>query len=161
MSEQTILSICKSAAYGETAENTAIQHGITADEVKAIWNDNPEKILELIQRFKDEGFPEGFGLCECPVIVIDLKSENAKNVHEATTKLIATTTGTLIDVVKGDKNFDEASRALTNKSTGVVKTIIIERAEKVAVAEAQRIGREFAGQATQTIIKKVNDIIVN
>ena len=44
---------------------------------------NPEKILELIQRFKDEGCPEGFGLCECPVIVIDLKRENATTImHE-------------------------------------------------------------------------------
>ena len=55
MSEQTILSICKSAAYGETAENTAIQHGITADEVKAIWESNPDIIIDYQTFFKEMG----------------------------------------------------------------------------------------------------------
>ena len=55
MSEQTILSICKSAAYGETAENTAIQHGITADEVKAIWEQNPDIIIDYQTFFKEMG----------------------------------------------------------------------------------------------------------
>ena len=55
MSEQMILSICKSAAYGETAENTAIQHGITTDEVKAIWESNPEKILDYQTFYKEMG----------------------------------------------------------------------------------------------------------
>ena len=50
-----ILSICKSAAYGETAENTAIQHGITTDEVKAIWESNPEKILDYQTFYKEMG----------------------------------------------------------------------------------------------------------
>lgn len=84
-----------------------------------------------------------------------IKSENERNLNEATTKLIATTTGTLIDVVKGDKNFDEASCALANKSTSVVKTIIIERTEKVIIAESERIGKKIAGQASQKIIRKV------
>lgn len=55
ISEQTILSICKSAAYGETAEQTAIQHGITADEVKAIWESNPDKILDYQNFYKEMG----------------------------------------------------------------------------------------------------------
>ena len=49
ISEQTILSICKSAVYGETAEKTAEMHGCTADEVKAIWAEMPEKIAEYKQ----------------------------------------------------------------------------------------------------------------
>ncbi len=143
----------------------------------AVANKNSEKIAKPVSRelikFSDAALERGYKISyeiaeetlpptmsreverQLRISTDKIKSENAKNLHEATTKLIATTTGTLIDVVKGDKNFDEASRALANKSTGVVKTIIIERAEKVAVAEAQRIGREFAGQATQTIIKKV------
>ena len=49
MSEQMIKSICKSKAYGESAEKTAEMHGCTVDEVKAIWADNPEKIAEYKQ----------------------------------------------------------------------------------------------------------------
>lgn len=53
MSNEMVLSICKSAAYGETAENTAIQHGITADEVQKIWDAHKEIILEY-QNFSKE-----------------------------------------------------------------------------------------------------------
>lgn len=49
MSEQMKKSICKSAAYGETAEKTAEMHGCTVEEVKAIWAANPEKIAEYKQ----------------------------------------------------------------------------------------------------------------
>ena len=49
ISEQTVKSICKSAAYGETAEKTAEMHGCTVDEVKAIWAEMPEKIAEYKQ----------------------------------------------------------------------------------------------------------------
>ena len=53
MSNEMILSICKASAYGETAENTAIQHGITADEVQKIWDAHKEIILEY-QNFSKE-----------------------------------------------------------------------------------------------------------
>lgn len=55
ISEQTILSICKSAAYGETAEKTALMHGVTAEQVKQIWNDNPDKILGYQAFYKQMG----------------------------------------------------------------------------------------------------------
>ena len=84
-----------------------------------------------------------------------IKSENAKNLNEATVKLITSTTATLLDVASGEKNFDEASRALADKSGSVVKTIVIERGKKVVVAEAQRIGREITGQASQKIVRNV------
>ena len=48
ISEQTVKSICKSAAYGETAEKTA-------DEVKAIWAEMPEKIAEYKQFLREMG----------------------------------------------------------------------------------------------------------
>lgn len=44
MSEQMIKSICKSKAYGETAEKTAEMHGCTVDEVYEIWKNNTERI---------------------------------------------------------------------------------------------------------------------
>ena len=44
ISKQTILSICKSAAYGETAEKTAEMHGCTVEEVYEIWKNNTERI---------------------------------------------------------------------------------------------------------------------
>ena len=55
ISEQTIKSICKSAAYGETAEKTAEMHGCTVDEVKAIWAEMPEKIAEYKQFLAEMG----------------------------------------------------------------------------------------------------------
>lgn len=44
MSEQMKKSICKSAAYGETADKTAEMHGCTVDEVYEIWKNNTERI---------------------------------------------------------------------------------------------------------------------
>lgn len=44
MSEQIIKSICKSKAYGETAERTAQEHGCTTEEVYEIWKNNTERI---------------------------------------------------------------------------------------------------------------------
>ena len=55
MSDEMKKSICKSAAYGETAEKTAEMHGCTVDEVKAVWADNPEKIAEYKQFFAEMG----------------------------------------------------------------------------------------------------------
>lgn len=55
ISEQMILSICKSAAYGETAEKTARMHGVTPQQVQAIWNDNPDKILDYQAHYKQMG----------------------------------------------------------------------------------------------------------
>ena len=44
MSEQMIKSICKSKAYGESAEKTAEMHGCTVEEVYEIWKNNTERI---------------------------------------------------------------------------------------------------------------------
>lgn len=44
MSEQMIKSICKSKAYGETAERTAQEHGCTVEEVYEIWKNNTERV---------------------------------------------------------------------------------------------------------------------
>ena len=55
ISEQTIKSICKSAAYGESAERTAEMHGCTADEVKAVWAEMPDKITEYKQFLAEMG----------------------------------------------------------------------------------------------------------
>ena len=44
ISEQTVKSICKSAAYGETAEKTAEMHGCTVEEVYEIWKNNTERV---------------------------------------------------------------------------------------------------------------------
>lgn len=49
ISPETIKSICKSAAYGETAEVTAAHHQVSVEDVKNIWADNPE----LIKDYKD------------------------------------------------------------------------------------------------------------
>lgn len=55
ISEQTILSICKSAAYGETAEKTALMHGVSAEQVQQIWNDNPDKIIDYQAFYRQAG----------------------------------------------------------------------------------------------------------
>lgn len=55
ISEQTLKSICKSAAYGETAEKTALMHGTDAETVKKIWNDHPDKIIDYQAFYKQMG----------------------------------------------------------------------------------------------------------
>lgn len=55
MSEQMIKSICKSKAYGETAEKTAEMHGVTPEQVQQIWNDHPDKIAEYKQFLAEMG----------------------------------------------------------------------------------------------------------
>ena len=55
ISEQTVKSICKSAAYGETAEKTAEMHGCTTEDVKAIWAEMREKIAEYKQFLTEMG----------------------------------------------------------------------------------------------------------
>jgi hypothetical protein len=50
MSDQMIASICKSAAYGESAERTAEMHDCTDTEVKQIWADN----ADLIEEYKND-----------------------------------------------------------------------------------------------------------
>lgn len=55
MSDEMKKSICKSKAYGETAEKTAEMHGCTAEEVKAIWAEMPEKIAEYKQFLAEMG----------------------------------------------------------------------------------------------------------
>lgn len=48
MSEQMCMSICKSKAYGETAEKTAEMHHTDVQTVLDIW----EKSAELIAEYK-------------------------------------------------------------------------------------------------------------
>lgn len=55
ISEQTIKSVCKSAAYGETAEKTALMHGVKAEQVQQIWNEHPDKILDYQSFYKQMG----------------------------------------------------------------------------------------------------------
>lgn len=55
ISEETKLSICKSAAYGESKEKTAQMHGVTPEQVQQIWNDNPDKILDYQSFYKQMG----------------------------------------------------------------------------------------------------------
>ena len=53
MSEAMKMSICKSAAYGETAEKTAEMHHCTVEEVKQIWESKKDIILAY-QNFQKE-----------------------------------------------------------------------------------------------------------
>ena len=53
------------------------------DEIQAcqiLKKGNIEKLKEQAMRYKAEGFPFGFGMVECNVIVTDLRSLEAKNV---------------------------------------------------------------------------------
>lgn len=49
---------------------------------KLLKKGNYEKLRQQVQKYKQEGFKEEFGLLECNVIVTDLKSTIAKNVLE-------------------------------------------------------------------------------
>lgn len=55
-SQETILSICKSAAYGETSERTAEMHTpVTVEEVNKIWEDNKDEIEAYKNHYKELG----------------------------------------------------------------------------------------------------------
>lgn len=41
---------------------------------------NVRNIQSLMNRYRQEGFPENFGLLECTIIVVDLKNANAKKI---------------------------------------------------------------------------------
>lgn len=49
---QMIKSICKSKAYGETAETTAQMHGVTVEDVEQIWKEHSDKVTAYIQHFR-------------------------------------------------------------------------------------------------------------
>lgn len=56
ISNETILSICKSAAFGETAERTAEMHPpVTVEEVNKIWENNKEEIETYKNYYKELG----------------------------------------------------------------------------------------------------------
>lgn len=55
MSEQMIKSICKSKAYGETADRTAQEHGCATAEVYEIWKSNTEMIEEYLNVIAGQG----------------------------------------------------------------------------------------------------------
>ena len=55
MSEQMIKSICKSKAYGETADRTAQEHGCTTAEVYEIWKSNTKMIEEYLNIIAGQG----------------------------------------------------------------------------------------------------------
>lgn len=55
MSEQMIKSICKSKAYGETADRTAQEHGCTTAEVYEIWKSHTEMIEEYLNVIAGQG----------------------------------------------------------------------------------------------------------
>ena len=55
MSEEMKKSICKSRAYGETAEKTAEMHGCTVTEVIEIWDSMKETVIEYKEFFSKMG----------------------------------------------------------------------------------------------------------
>ena len=49
---QTIKSICKSAAWGESVERTAAEHNVSAEDVKKIWEEHAGKITDYKAFYK-------------------------------------------------------------------------------------------------------------
>ena len=84
-----------------------------------------------------------------------LKAKHADNLHEAAIAVVNSSITALVSVAKNEKSFDAAGQALLDQSTGAVKAIVIERGKQVAIDEAQRIGKHFAGQAAQKIVRQV------
>lgn len=50
ISNETKRSVCKSAAYGAEAKLTGEMHNLTEDDVKKIWEENPD----LVQEYKEQ-----------------------------------------------------------------------------------------------------------
>lgn len=85
-----------------------------------------------------------------------IKSENGKNLEKATVQIVTATTDTIIDVVSGDKNFDEASRQLVAQSKNVVKNVVIQKGKDIIIKEGQRIGGEVLKKVGMNIFKGSN-----
>lgn len=49
ISPETIKSICKSAAYGKTAEVTAAHHQVSVEDVKTVWANNPDRVKDYLE----------------------------------------------------------------------------------------------------------------
>ena len=82
-----ISTICSIASKSKTgiamhrhhARECAYQEALACKYYK---RGNYIKIQEQLSRFRDEGFPEDFGLCEATIIVYDLKNAVAKKIAE-------------------------------------------------------------------------------
>ena len=77
------------------ADFTPIEYGIAmhkhcsrtciTEEVKAciaLGKGNPDKMKKQVRLYKDNGFPDDYGMLECNVIVTDLTCENARGIFE-------------------------------------------------------------------------------
>lgn len=73
--------ICKSAgiAIHKHSRRKCIYEEI--DACIFFGKGNTKKLRELIDKYKRERFPEGYGLLECNILVTDMKSETAKNIY--------------------------------------------------------------------------------
>lgn len=52
------------------------------DVCRAVKKGNSEKLLTQFNKYKEEGFPKGYGLLECNVLVTNLDSEKAKFIYK-------------------------------------------------------------------------------
>lgn len=78
----TICSIARKSKTGiamhrHHARECAYQEALACKYYK---RGNFDKIMEQLQKFRIEGFPEDFGLCEATIIVYDLKNPNAEKI---------------------------------------------------------------------------------
>lgn len=81
-----------------------------------------------------------------------IKAKYADNLNAAAVEIVTSSTKTIFDVATGDKNFGEAREEIFAKTKVTVKNVVIEESRKLAVNEAQRIGREFAGKTARKIL---------
>ena len=83
-----------------------------------------------------------------------IKKENADNLDAASSKFVVLSTNAIFDVVTGEKDFDEASRAVAAQTKVIVKEIVIEKGKQVAIQEGKRIFTDLAGKSAQNLIAK-------
>lgn len=83
-----------------------------------------------------------------------IKKENADNLDAASSKFVVLSTNAIFDVVTGEKDFDEASRAVASQTKVIVKEIVIEKGKQVAIQEGKRIFTDLAGKSAQNLIAK-------
>ena len=80
-----------------------------------------------------------------------LKKANADNLNAAAVEIVSSSTKTIFDFATGEKNFDEASRAIATQTKVVVKKVVVEKGKEIAIQEAKRIG----GNAAQKVLLNV------
>lgn len=80
----SLYRVAKESPLGIAMHRHATRNCLYKDELWCEYNGrgNIERLRTQVQQYKNDGFPENFGLCEGTIIVTDLKNEKAPEIYQ-------------------------------------------------------------------------------